>query len=239
MAQVPQGRLILTRVLRQLLSPLPLQRQRAPASFEVPSHFCTLANHHSSNSLQMTPLKSLCFCPKIRGLLQKNKGPTEIILNFFSCFLGFSAFLTLQAVVFQPLTAFQPLPKKSCQKHYGRFFVRFGMCHNRRVKVEMSDRNEGCDGWRAIKRQPAFRAKRFGVRNDSFAFGRPAETRRWRVRTPKPLGFSGAHQTQLFKSLPPKRSVAYSRTPPKPNSGQIRPKRIWLGLAYFDLIALN
>jgi len=44
------------------------------------------------------------------------------------------------------------------------------------MKVEMTGRNEGCKGWTAVKRQPALRAKRFGVWNDSSAFGRQPES---------------------------------------------------------------
>jgi hypothetical protein len=77
-----------------------------------------------------------------------------------------------------------PLSKKSCQKHYRRFFVRSRTCHNRRVNVEATGRNRGCQGWTAVKRQPALRAKRLGLRNDSSAFGRRAEERRWRARIP-------------------------------------------------------
>ncbi len=30
------------------------------------------------------------------------------------------------------------------------------MCHNRRVKVETTARNEGCEDWTTVKRRPAF-----------------------------------------------------------------------------------
>jgi hypothetical protein len=43
------------------------------------------------------------------------------------------------------------------------------------MTVEMTGRNKGCEGWTAVKRQPALHAKRFGVRNDSSAFGRQPE----------------------------------------------------------------
>jgi hypothetical protein len=88
-----------------------------------------------------------CFEPKKRAILQKNRGPTEIILHFFSRFFGFSRFFASQAIAFQRQAAVRPLQKKSYQKHYRRFFVPSGMCHNRRMNVEMTDRNEGCGGW--------------------------------------------------------------------------------------------
>jgi hypothetical protein len=39
----------------------------------------------------------------------------------------------LQALDLQPQAPIQPLQKKSCLKHYRRFFVCSGMCHHRRV----------------------------------------------------------------------------------------------------------
>jgi hypothetical protein len=117
------------------------------------------------------PLFKACFWPKIEAILQKNGDPTKNISHFFSRFSCFPGFFHLQAIAFQRQAPLQPLPKKSCPKHYRRFFVRSGMCHNRRVIVEMTCRNEGCERWTAVKRQPALRAKRFGLRNDSSAFG--------------------------------------------------------------------
>jgi hypothetical protein len=98
-------------------------------------------------------------------------------------------FCQSQAIAFQQQAAIPPLQKKSCQKHYRRFFVRFGLCHNRRMNVEMAGRNEGCKGWTAVKRQPALRAKRLGVRNDSSAFGRRPESGAG-ARAPQPTGLS-------------------------------------------------
>ena len=49
------------------------------------------------------------------------------------------------------------------------------MCHNRRMNVEMTGRNEGCEGWTAAKRQSALCAKRLGARNGSSAFGHGRE----------------------------------------------------------------
>ncbi len=161
----------------------------------------------------------------IEGVLQKNRGPTEIILHFFSRFFCFLGFFPLQALDWQPPAATQPLQKKSCLKTDGRFSVRTGLCHNPRMDVEMTGRNEGCESWTVVKRCPglparrfaarndsvcsvssclsAFRAQRFGARNDSSAFGHPAETRRWRSHTPEPAGLSGFNHTQskLIKAI--------------------------------------
>jgi hypothetical protein len=102
--------------------------------------------HLVINSLQITSLK-------IRPVLQKNGGPTENISHFFSRFSGFSEFFPLQAVLYEQQAAIQPLSKKSCQKHYRRFCGFSRMCHNRRVNVEMTGRNDGCAGWMAVKRR--------------------------------------------------------------------------------------
>jgi len=82
----------------------------------------------------------------------------------------------LQAIAFQPQAAAKTLQKKSCLKTYRRFFVRSAMCHNRRVNVEMTVWNEGCEGCTAIKCPPALPAERFGARNASSAFGYPVES---------------------------------------------------------------
>jgi hypothetical protein len=137
-----------------------------------------------------------CFWPKKEPVLQKNGGPTEIILHFFPSFSVLSGFSPSQALASEPLAPIRPLPKKSCQKHYRRFFVHSGMCHNPRMKVETTGRNAGCEVWTAIRRRPAVCAKRLGLRNDSSAFGHPAGKRRWQARTPKSAGLSGAHHTQ-------------------------------------------
>jgi len=173
----------------------PLPGPPSPRSCEI----YTLANHHNGSSLQISALRRRCFCLKNRAILQKNGGPTEIILHFFSCFPGFSGFIALQAVDFQQQAAVPSLQKKSYQKHYRRFFVRPGICLNGVVKVGQSGRNQGCAGWTAAKRRPALCANRFGVRNDSSAFGHgractpcaPAP-----VCAPKPVGVSGVNQTQ-------------------------------------------
>jgi hypothetical protein len=79
------------------------------------------------------PLGKACFWPKIGAILQKNGGSTEIILHFFSRFPGFLGFVPLQAIASQGQPAIKTLPKKSCLKTYRRFFVRSGLCHNRRM----------------------------------------------------------------------------------------------------------
>jgi len=122
-----------------------------------------LPNPHNESNLQTMPLFIVCFWPKNEAIWQKNGGPTETILHFFSRFSSFSGFFPLQPVVSEPLAPLQPLPKKSCRKHYRRFFVRSALCHNRRMTVEMTGRNEGCERWTAIKCPPALRAQRFGA----------------------------------------------------------------------------
>jgi len=107
---------------------------------------------------------------KFRRFWRKNLGPTENILRFFSRFFHFSRLFPLQAIALQRQAAIQALPKKSCQKTDGRFSVCPRMCHNRRMKVETKDRNDGCQGWTAIIRRPALPAQRFGARNDSSTF---------------------------------------------------------------------
>ena len=113
--------------------------------------------------------------------MQKNRGPTENILHLFSRFSGFSRFFPSQPIAFQAQAAAKTLQNKSYLKSYRRFFVRSGMCHNRRVNVEMTGRNQGSAGWTAVKGRPALRAKRFGTRYDSSALGQPAGKRHWRA----------------------------------------------------------
>jgi hypothetical protein len=84
-----------------------------------------------------------CFWPKKGAILQKNRGPTEIILHFFSRFSGFLGFSPLQAVLFQGPAPVRPLQKKSCLKSYRRFFVRSAMCHNRRMNIQNSSMGNG------------------------------------------------------------------------------------------------
>jgi hypothetical protein len=148
------------------------------------------------SSLQMMRLNKGRFCPKNGGFLQKNRGPTEIILHFFLRFYTFWGFFPLQAIAFQPEAPFQSLQKKSCQKHYRRFFVHSALCLNGIVKVVTTGRNEGCQEWTAVMRQTTSRAKRLGARNDRSAFGHPAGKRRCCAPTPRPVGLSGANQSQ-------------------------------------------
>ncbi len=155
-----------------------------------------LSNPRSESNLQTMPLSKVCLWLKKEAILQKNGGPTEIILHFvlrFPCFLGF---VPSQAVALQRPAPIQPLPKKSCLKTDGRFSLPSGICHNHRVKVETTGWDEGCEGWTVIKCPPPLRAQRFGARNESSAFGPRAGKRRWRAHTPEPAGLSGAHHTR-------------------------------------------
>jgi hypothetical protein len=132
--------------------------------------------HLEINRLQIPPLK-------IRPFRQKNRGPTENISHFFSRFYGFFGLFPLQVFDLQPPTTVETLQKKSCPKTDGRFSLPSKMCHNRPVTVEMTGRNEGCERWTAANRPPAWRARRFGARNGSSAFGRLAGKRRCRARS--------------------------------------------------------
>jgi hypothetical protein len=73
-------------------------------------------------------------------LLQKNRHPTETILHFFSRFFGFGGLLPSQPLAFQPNAPIPPLQKKSCQKHYCRFFAFPPSCHHRPMKIKCSHR---------------------------------------------------------------------------------------------------
>jgi hypothetical protein len=110
------------------------------------------------------------------AILQKNRGPAEIILHFFSRFPVFLGLFSSQAFAFQQQAAIQTLTKKSCPKSDGRFSVRSGICYNRCMTVVQSGRIEGCRRWTAVKRPPALHTKRFGLRNGSSAFGRRPES---------------------------------------------------------------
>jgi hypothetical protein len=57
--------------------------------------------------------KQGCFCPKNGAILQKNGGPTEIILHFFLWFSGLFLFSGSQAVDLQP-----PTPALFFQKNH-------------------------------------------------------------------------------------------------------------------------
>jgi hypothetical protein len=109
---------------------------------------------HNGSTLHILP-------PKKGRVLQKIGGIREIILHFFLRFCCFLGFFPLQPIASQPQAAIRPLPKKSCQKHYRRFFVRSGLCHNRRVNVEMTGRDKGCKGWTAVKRRRTLPAQPF------------------------------------------------------------------------------
>jgi hypothetical protein len=93
-------------------------------------------NPHRRSNLQTMRFIKACFWPEKEGVLQKNGGPTENILHFFSRFSDLLGFCPLQAIAFQQQAAIQPLQKKSYQKHYRRFFVCSAICHNRRMNDE-------------------------------------------------------------------------------------------------------
>ncbi len=116
----------------------------------------------------------------------------------------FSEFFPSQAIAFQRQAPIRPLPKKSCLKTDGRFSLRSGMCHNRRMKVATTGRYERFRGARAsrtrclasrqthlrslshrLRRHPAH----FGPRNDSSAFGYPARV----IGSISDHGFHGFH----------------------------------------------
>jgi hypothetical protein len=98
-----------------------------------------------------------CFWRKNGGILQKNRGIREIILHFFSRFSAFSGFSPSQAIALQGQASLQPLQNKSYLKSYRRFSACPTLCHNRRMKVELTGRSEGCRGWTAMKRRSASR----------------------------------------------------------------------------------
>ena len=119
----------------------------------------TLSNPHNQSSLQTVPSKQDRFWPINGAISQKNGGPMKFILHFFSHFPDFLGFFLLQAVDFKPQPPLQPLQKKSCQKHYRRFYVRSAICHNRCMNVEMTVWEQGCAGSVAFRRQPALTMK--------------------------------------------------------------------------------
>jgi hypothetical protein len=57
-----------------------------------------LDNPHNGSNLQTIRREQVRFWPKNRAILQKNRGPTEIILHFFSRFSGFLGFFLSQAL---------------------------------------------------------------------------------------------------------------------------------------------
>jgi hypothetical protein len=107
-------------------------------------------NRLEISRLQITRPIKVRFERENQAILQKNGGPTKTILHFFLCFPCFLGFFPLQPVVFQPQAAVPPRQKKSCQKHYRRFFVRSAMCQNRRMnestvqwEMGLEDKDEG------------------------------------------------------------------------------------------------
>ena len=162
-------------------------------------------------SLKIRPLLQTCP-PQLGERRRKNRSPTEIILHFFSRFLGFLRFLPLQAIAFQRQAATQPLQKKSCLKTDGRFSLRPGLCHDRRMNVERTGRNEGCGGRTVLKRRPALPAPRFGARNDSSAFGRLAGNwrRRAHFKTCRPFGCQSHPITHVLPADAGHPSLPYS-----------------------------
>ncbi len=84
---------------------------RCPAGSSRCQFFIVSNPYHASN-LQTMPLIKARFCLKKRAVLQKNVGPTEIILHFFSRVSDFSGFFPLQAIVFQPPAATRPWWKR-------------------------------------------------------------------------------------------------------------------------------
>ena len=90
-----------------------------------------MSNPHNESNLQSMPLLKGRFWTKKGAILQKNRGPAEIILHFFLRFSGFLGLLPPQPVVPGQLAPAQPLPKKSCLKTYRRFFAFWEICHNR------------------------------------------------------------------------------------------------------------
>ncbi len=141
-----------------------------------------LPKPHNESNLQTMRFFKVRFWPKSGAFLQKNRGPTEIILHFFlyfPCFLGSFSLLPLAP---QPLAPLQPLPKKSCLKTYRRFFVPSVMGHNRRVNVELTGRNALHEPMQAT---PPLKARPFGGKSRKsprhFAAGPPPKSGRTEV----------------------------------------------------------
>jgi hypothetical protein len=143
------------------LTIIPLTTLR-PCSPSYRLFFCR-ANPHNGSNLQIMRFFMGCFCPKIRAVLQKNGGFREIILHFFLCFSRFLGFCSLHPVAFQQQAPLQPLQKKSCLKHYRRFFVRSGLCHDRRM-------NERKVQWAMGRRKPGARSSSVFVLSDFWRF---------------------------------------------------------------------
>ena len=143
------------------------------------------ANQRLANSLAQNP-----------AAFAEKRGSHGIYFALFLRFSGFLGFFPLQALDRQPPAAIKTLQKKSCLKTDGRFSLRPGLCHNPRMNVEMTGRNEGCEGWTAAICRPGLPAQCFGARNDSSAFRHSASKRRCRAHTPEPAGlFCGKNRT--------------------------------------------
>ena len=172
------------------------------ASRNVPSYFC---GRSRPAGLRTTRSRSEPSClPSLAERRRKILGPTENILHFFSSFLGFWEYFPLQAVDFQPQPAIRTLQKKSYRKHYRRFYVRSGMCHNRRVNDE-----------------------KFKVQSSKFYGIRPSNRPGWRRRQPSrrrntTLMPSGKHQRLSVPSVPCALSQRFAQNRPaiKPNQTQ-------------------
>jgi hypothetical protein len=86
------------------------------------------------------------------GLFCRKTGVRRQLFNtllcVFTCFWDSWLFQTLAP---QGEPAGGRLQNKSCLKTYRRFFVRFGMCLNGVVKIEMTGRDEGCEGSAALR----------------------------------------------------------------------------------------
>ncbi len=78
--------------------------------------FFRLSNPHNESNLQIMRLIKVCFWLINGGLLQKNGGPVEIILHFFSSFSVVSCFFPLQPVALQRQPPIQPLQKNRAEK---------------------------------------------------------------------------------------------------------------------------
>ena len=75
--------------------------------------------------------------PKIRPSWQENRGSQKIISRICTRFSVFSGFSQLQAFDLQLQAPTRPHQKKSCLKHYRRFYGSSRMRHNRRVSERM------------------------------------------------------------------------------------------------------
>jgi hypothetical protein len=121
-----------------LSSPLLTEAGKPRASRPIIEDCCIISFRHEASVRR----RFIGVKPS-EGLWQKNRGLTGNISHFFSSFSGFSGFFPLQVLLYEQQAAIQPLQKKSCLKTDGRFSVRSGICHNRRVKVENNNWKTG------------------------------------------------------------------------------------------------